>query len=74
MKKRLPAVILALALCLGLTVPAVATSTMQVKGLLETSQYNLTIRCPDDYMITHKTATYRVRLLRSTSSDQGRFG
>ena len=73
MKKRLPAVILALALCLGLTVPAVATSTMQVKGLLETSQYNLTIRCPDDYMITHKTATYRVRLLRSISSDQGRF-
>lgn len=73
MKKRFSALFLALALCLGLAVPAMATSTTQVKGLEETSQYSLTIRHPDDYTVTHKTATYQMRFLRTFSSDQDRF-
>ena len=60
MKKRLPAVILALALCLGLCVPVMAATT-QLEGYSKKPQYRLTINHPDNYTISYKAGTYQIR-------------
>ena len=63
MRKRVLALILGLATCLGLCVPAFAAGATEVKGEVDTDQCKLIIHHPDNYTITYKTDGCRVRTL-----------
>jgi len=65
MKKRFLAVFLALALCMGLAVPAFAADEMVENGV-DGSQYKLAVHLPDGYVMTKEAGPYRTRGLKGT--------